>query len=84
MRLALLAMLLALVFVFSGCSHVDLATEHAQACQAITRAHYRDRDLPSEAREIAWDQYLAWSVQLELLSGEPLPADLRAVLERGQ
>ena len=75
----------ALALLFSsawGCCHTDLAARHAEVSQAVTRAHAKDETLPPEARQIAWDHYLAWSVQVELLTGEPLPADLRAVLER--
>jgi len=73
---------LALALLLGGCCYTDLAARHAEVSQAVTRAHSKDAALPLEARQIAWDQYLAWSVQVELLTGEPLPVDLRAVLER--
>ena len=72
---------LVLVLLLGGCCHTDLAAKHAEVSQAVTRAHHRDAALPVEARQVAWDQYVAWSVQRELLEGAPLPADVRAALE---
>jgi hypothetical protein len=72
---------LALVLFLGGCCYTDLAAQHAEVSQLVTRAHAKDAALPLQARQLAWDQYLAWSVQRELLTGEPLPADVKAALE---
>lgn len=66
---------------------VPIAAIHqAEREQAIQRGHTRDESLPEEARAVARDGLDAWSVQLELLDGRPLPPDVaeRMTQPRGE
>lgn len=63
------------VLLLLGCVPAG-AIHQAEREQAISRGHAQDATLPWEARAIAEDALDAWSVQLELLDGRPLPPDV--------
>jgi hypothetical protein len=67
----------------TGCAS-STAGRLAELSQAVNRGHYRDETLPPEARIIARDNWDAWSVQLQILRGDPLPPEVEGRVTREQ